>query len=310
MRTSILLLCYAFTTLLGTVSAYPGMKGVIQEIKKRADVGTGGDTGPDNGDGDQPPIIFGDLQNGVTSAVGQSIYNILMRTESATSLDNSYTVPGRFGTAACAKDTCCVWYWIAQDLKAAFTGPTGRCNAVARAAVRLGFHDAGTWSLPNSKNGMDFGGADGSIILSGTELNRPENNGLQIIAALALAEQKKYPGVSVADVIQFGATMAVVVCPLGPRIRSFVGRKDSSKAAPDGLLPGVNDGADKLIKLFEDKTIHAHDLVALLGAHSTSQQFFVDKTKFAFPQDTTPGVWVSFLEPIGIFQNHKQLIRT
>lgn len=53
----------------------------------------------------------------------------------------------------------------------------------------------------------------------------------------------------------------------------------------------MNDSADKLIGLFQDKTIIPRDLVALLGAHTTSQQFFVDKSKFAAPQDGTPGVW-------------------
>lgn len=81
------------------------------------------------------------------------------------------------------------------------------------------------------------------------------------------------------------------MCPLGPRIRSFVGRKDNAKAGPTGLLPDVNDSADKLIKLFQAKTIDAHDLVALVGAHTTSQQHFVNTARDGDPQDSTPGVW-------------------
>ena len=57
----------------------------------------------------------------------------------------------------------------------------------------------------------------------------------------------------------------------------------------DGLLPGVNDSADTLIKLFQAKTIGPHELVALLGAHTTSQQFNVDPKRAAAPQDGTPG---------------------
>ena len=57
----------------------------------------------------------------------------------------------------------------------------------------------------------------------------------------------------------------------------------------DGLLPGVNDSADTLIKLFQAKTIGPHELVALLGAHTTSQQFNVDPKRGAAPQDGTPG---------------------
>jgi hypothetical protein len=139
-------------------------------------------------------------------------------------------------------------------------------------------------------NGKDYGGADGSIALSKEEEFRAENKGLGDIIKLARVWQKKY-GVGMGDLIQFMAIHAVVTCPLGPRIRFFVGRKDSNKAAPDGLLPDVNDDADTLIQLFEDKTILPHDLVALLGAHTTSQQFFVDSSRKGAPQDGTPGVW-------------------
>jgi hypothetical protein len=94
-----------------------------------------------------------------------------------------------------------------------------------------------------------------------------------------------------ADLIQMGATVATVVCPLGPRIRSFVGRKDSAKPAKDSLLPNVFAPADDLIALFERKTIRPHGLTALVGAHTTSQQRFVDTTRALDPQDSTPGVW-------------------
>jgi hypothetical protein len=176
-----------------------------------------------------------------------------------------------------------------MTLTAAFLGPTGRCNSLARQAIRLGFHDAGTWSKSLAAAGQDFGGADGSIALAG-ENTRAENNGLQGVIQKMSTVQKTF-GVGMADLIQFAAIHATVTCPLGPRIRFFAGRKDSSKPAPDGLLPGVNDSADKLIALFQDKTIPPHQLAALVGAHSTSQQFFVDTSKSGAPQDSTPGVW-------------------
>jgi hypothetical protein len=90
-----------------------------------------------------------------------------------------------------------------------------------------------------------------------------------------------------------GANVATVVCPLGPRIRSFVGRADSYQLPPEGLLPEVNDTADNLIKLFEEKTIKPNGLVALLGAHTTSQQRFFKPSQAFDPQDSTPGTWVS-----------------
>lgn len=56
-------------------------------------------------------------------------------------------------------------------------------------------------------------------------------------------------------------------------------------------MPDVHSDADTLIKLFEDKTISAFDLAALVGAHSTSSQDVVDANFAGAPQDSTPGVW-------------------
>ena len=183
----------------------------------------------------------------------------------------------------------CVWRHVSIAMSLAFTGPTLRCNDLARAAIRLGFHDAGTWSARLAAQGQDFGGADGSIALAG-EITRPENKGLAQIVTQMLAWQKQF-GVGMADLIQFGAKHATVTCPFGPRIRAFVGRKDSTKASPDGLLPDAHASAQSLIDLFDDKTISAHELAALVGAHTSSRQFNFDTTQAGAPQDSTPGVW-------------------
>lgn len=171
----------------------------------------------------------------------------------------------------------------------AFKGPSGRCTNAARAAVRLGFHDAAGWS---KKTGTT-GGADGSLILAPEEIQRPANKGLEEIVTLTKSWYTKYKayGVSAADIVQMGANVATVTCPLGPRTKTYVGRKDNSNACTDGLLPSVTDSADKIIKLFQDKTIQPNGLTALLGAHSTSQQRFVDTSRAGDPQDSTPGVW-------------------
>ncbi|CAG8982569.1 hypothetical protein HYALB_00007285 [Hymenoscyphus albidus] len=255
-------------------------------------------TKPD--DGSEPGVLIGDLVKKITTPTGQTIANILLGTETAQSQDIG-KAPSNGGVAGCKKSTdqCCIWYSISADLTNSFKGPSGRCNARARMAIRLGFHDAGTWSKTLAAAGKDFGGADGSLVLF-NEITRQENRGLEVIVGLAKAMFQKYKGsgISMADLIQYAATHAVVTCPLGPRTRIFVGRKDATKAAPDGLLPSVNSDADTLINLFQDKTISPHALTALLGAHSTSQQFFTSPNlakDFGKPQDTTPGVWdVSF----------------
>lgn len=149
--------------------------------------------------------------------------------------------------------------------------------------------DAGGFSKATAPGG----GADGSIILAPDERLRTENNGLQTIIGKMEEWYAKYSpyGITMADLIQFGANVAVVVCPLGPRTRTFVGRADNSSAAPHGLLPDVNSNSSTLIELFRNKTIGPHGLVALVGAHTTSQQFHQDLNRTGDPQDSTPGVW-------------------
>jgi hypothetical protein len=83
------------------------------------------------------------------------------------------------------------------------------------------------------------------------------------------------------------------MCPGGPLVKTYVGRRDSTTPAPNGLLPDVNAPAAELFKLFQDKGFNAVDLAALLGAHSTSNQFNFNTSSAAvgLPQDSTPGVW-------------------
>ena len=80
---------------------------------------------------------------------------------------------------------------------------------------------------------------------------------------------------------------ATITCPGGPKVKTFIGRKDSSTPAPIGKLPDVNADAQVLFDLFKDKGFNAEDLAALLGAHSTSTQFTVDTAHVNASQDST-----------------------
>ncbi|KAL8376659.1 hypothetical protein RB595_007666 [Gaeumannomyces hyphopodioides] len=281
MRVSILTAALAASPAL----AHPGMKSILSEIKARA-----AETLESN-------ELIGDLitlNSSALTPVGRSIKELLTRggtpeSDEAYPKDASgnFQLPGK-DTPACAADTCCIWKYLADDLVKEFRDSAGRCTDSARGAVRLGFHDAAGWS-----KGTGGGGADGSLILAPEEILRGENNGLQEVVAQTKQRYdayKKY-GVGMADFIQFSATVATVACPLGPRIRTYVGRKDSTIPAPDNLLPSVTDSADFLIGLFENKTIKPHGLTALIGAHSTSRQRFVDPSRAGDSQDSTPGVW-------------------
>jgi hypothetical protein len=272
---------YALLSLPLSTLAHPGMGDTMASVRRLAAKEKRAES----------KQLLGDLKTLADSkltTIGKDIKAILLDTKDARSsvIDTSIP-PGTVDTAACKADLCCVWKWISYEMTAKFNGTSGRCTKFARGAVRLGFHDAAVWT-----NTSTSGGADGSILLT-DEISRTDNDGLSAISDQMKAWYTKYKayGVTMADLIQFGANVATVVGPLGPRIRTFVGRKDNAKAGPTGLLPGVNDSADKLIKLFQAKTIDAHDLVALVGAHTTSQQHFVDLTRDGDPQDTTPGVW-------------------
>ncbi|KAK7421825.1 hypothetical protein QQZ08_009770 [Neonectria magnoliae] len=248
-------------------AAHPKMQDRIREIEHVAARGW------DAFDSNQ---LLGDLRTlspwQLTSS-GRDIKSILQGGGNPQSRERYWAV-ARLGSSRCRRDTCCVWKYISDDLEALFRGDSGRCSKWARAG----------------------GGADGSIILAG-ELSRRENKGISDMGAKYQEVYAKYhdtygfSDVTYADLIQMGATVATVVCPLGPRVRSWVGRKDSSAPAPPNMLPSPFADADTLIQLFMDKTIGPDGLIALLGAHTTSQQNFVNATRAGDPQDSTPGVW-------------------
>ncbi|GKT93730.1 ligninase H2 precursor [Colletotrichum tofieldiae] len=272
MRVSILTAALAASPIL----AYPGMKSTLSEIRSRADQdGNGADEGDSN-------ELLGDiatLDDSKLTTVGKSVKQLLTGFDTPES-DEAYSTSARSGnlaakgSAACAADTCCIWKYIANDLQVVFKGKSGRCTDFARAAIRLGFHDAGGWS----KSTGNLGGADGSIILAPDEMTRGENKGLEEIVAQTQTwyNQYKQYGIGMADLIQFSASVATVVL---------------CRPCPNNLLPPVTGSADFLIQLFENKTIKAHGLTALIGAHTTSQQRFVDPSRAGDPQDSSPGVW-------------------
>ncbi|KAI1262076.1 peroxidase [Xylariaceae sp. FL1019] len=187
--------------------------------------------------------LLGDLTtlpDAQLTPIGQDIKSMLMGGGNPES-DITWTRPA-LGSTLC------------NDVYAAFKSKSGRRNGFARAAVRLGFHDAGAWSKEVASQG---GGADGSICINDVEISQPENNVLQTIS----------------------------------HVKSYVGRNDNSFTNHFELLPSAADNADHLIELFKNKAILPHGLTALVGAHTSSQQIFFDTSRAGDPQDSTPGVW-------------------
>lgn len=81
------------------------------------------------------------------------------------------------------------------------------------------------------------------------ECANPENRGLERLCGNLgnLANEKQ---VGVADLIQFAASHAIKTCPGGPTVPVKVGRKDSSSANAQGVLPAHEMGGGDLVKLF------------------------------------------------------------
>ncbi|KAK3998050.1 versatile peroxidase VPL1 [Cladorrhinum sp. PSN332] len=241
------------------------------------------------------PELLADLKtlpNSQLTSVGRIIKDILLNDRSTNSPQDfagvRYSAPGALGSTACQQSTCCVWKYAADEMYSTFRNTaTGTCNSLARQAVRLAFHDAGTWSKT-----LGGSGADGSIILAG-EWTRGENRGMEDIVARIQTWYGKYRphGARMGDMIQMAASVATVTCPLGPRVRTFVGRNSSSTAGSAGRLPDVDDSAEDILGLMADKTFRLSDVIALIGAHTVSRQRFVDPDRIGDSQDTTPGVW-------------------
>jgi hypothetical protein len=132
------------------------------------------------------------------------ISNIALFASAATafSLPNPSAITHLFarqngGTQAGGRGGCPqIWSEISRDLSQMFLTADGQCNDNARKAIRLIFHDCGTWNIGQ----RGTGGCDGSIALNREELGRGENVGLADIAGRmkAMADQKK---VKVADLI-------------------------------------------------------------------------------------------------------------
>jgi hypothetical protein len=271
------------STLFGSAAiAHPGMGKAMEEIKQIARRQF------------QPSTeMLGELKtltDGQLSTTGKAIKAILLGTGNPIDTTTFYTAPaGGKDAAACKADRCCVWKYIANDMRAVML-QNGECTNIARGSIRLGFHDAATWTKTTP---IGQGGADGSIILSGTELSRGENSALVPLGPVYTAWHNTYKsyGVTMADLIQFGAKVAAGSCPGGPRIRHFVGRVDNPNANPAGLLPSPFANSTFILSTFAAKTIGPGGVVALLGAHTASRQTVIDPAQVGAPQDSTPGRW-------------------
>lgn len=190
-------------SLLPGAVGFPGMEDALTEIRKRGET-----------ESSDLAELIGDLEwlsDRELTPVGARIRNIILGLESGESGEIYFNVPNG-SSYACTQDTCCVWWYIVDDMEHFFRGPSGRCTNSARAAIRLAAHDAFGWSKFTGTRG----GADGSIVLNREEITHPLNRGLKEIIQQMRVWFGRWRGyvISMADLIQMASTVATVVCPL------------------------------------------------------------------------------------------------
>ncbi|KIH92080.1 hypothetical protein SPBR_03328 [Sporothrix brasiliensis 5110] len=128
------------------VDAHPGFSAVLHDLH--------GYVARQNASTDGPSTtLLADLAtHGAKTPAGEAIRSILQG-ESTAVVDPTvvYTRPdavnkagnGGLNSPACGTDTCCIWSYIVPAMVVAFSENNGtRCSALARSAIRIGFHDA------------------------------------------------------------------------------------------------------------------------------------------------------------------------
>jgi hypothetical protein len=185
---------------------------------------------------------------------------------------------------------CCALFAVRDDLQNNLFN--NECGDEAHEAFRLTFHDAIAISPALEAQGQfGGGGADGSIaIFADIETKFHPNIGLDEV----VATQKPFlerSNMTAADFIQFAGAVAVTNCPGAPPLNAFVGRKDATQPAPDGLVPEPFHTVDQILSRFADAGgFDELEVVWFLIAHSIAAQNDIDPTIPRTPFDSTPTI--------------------
>ncbi|KZV87261.1 Ligninase H2 [Exidia glandulosa HHB12029] len=159
---------------------------------------------------------------------------------------------------------CCKWVGIRDALISDVF--EGVCGEAAHSTVRIAFHDAIGFSTTQSFGG----GADGSMIQFGdTELLYAANAGIDDIVG-DLQPFADAHGISYGDVIQFGSSVALSLCPGAPVVKTYVGRKNATAAAPDGTVPDPFNPVGQILARMKDAGFSPAEVyleVLLKGSH-------------------------------------------
>ncbi|EJD50148.1 hypothetical protein AURDEDRAFT_199636 [Auricularia subglabra TFB-10046 SS5] len=160
----------------------------------------------------------------------------------------------------------------------------GQCGENAHSTVRIAFHDAIGFSTRGGKGG----GADGSMIAFGaTELAFAANAGIDEIVE-DLQPFADAHGVSYGDIIQFGSSVALSLCPGAPLVQTFVGRRNATAPAPDGTVPDPFNPVTQILARMADAGFSPAEVIALLASHSIAAQDEIEPNIARSPFDSTP----------------------
>nr|BAG72079.1 manganese peroxidase [Lentinula edodes]BAG72080.1 manganese peroxidase [Lentinula edodes] len=183
---------------------------------------------------------------------------------------------------------CCDFIPLAQDLTATLF--ENQCGETAHEVLRLSFHDA--IAISQSLGPAAGGGADGSmLIFPDVEPNFAANLGISdsVNDLAPFLASGKFPTITAGDMIQFGAAVAVGLCPGAPQLEFLAGRPNATAPAVDGLIPEPQDSVDSILARFQDAAnLTSEDIVSLLVSHTVARADHVDPTLDAAPFDSTP----------------------
>ncbi|KAE9403094.1 manganese peroxidase [Gymnopus androsaceus JB14] len=208
-------------------------------------------------------------------------------------LSTVHAVPASQG-AVCSDGTavsdamCCDFIPLAQALTETLF--ENECGETAHEVLRLSFHDAIAFS--QSQGPSAGGGADGSmLVFPNVEPNFQANAGISdSVADLSpFLSSGQFPNITAGDMIQFGAAVAVGLCPGAPQLEFLAGRPNATAPAVDGLIPEPQDPVDMILARMADaNNFTAEDLVSLLVSVTVARADLVDPTVPAAPFDSTP----------------------
>ncbi|KAJ3768702.1 manganese peroxidase [Lentinula raphanica] len=224
----------------------------------------------------------------------------------ALALSTVRAAPASENLARCSDGTlvpssiCCDFIPLAQDLTENLF--ENQCGETAHEVLRLSFHDA--IAISQSLGPAAGGGADGSmLIFPDVEPNFAANLGISdsVNDLAPFLASGKFPTITAGDMIQFGAAVAVGLCPGAPQLQFLAGRPNATAPAVDGLIPEPQNTVDEILARFQDAAnLNAEDIVSLLVSHTVARADHVDPTLDAAPFDSTPFTFDSqfFLETL------------